>query len=74
MVTHVIRGQPFYFRTEYDRIPSFFFQQRPNQNIFFHEHWRSSHQKSYKQNNKRKKNVILEISVKLFTIRESIVH
>ena len=29
----------------------FFFQQRPNQDIYFHKHWRSFHQKSYKKKN-----------------------
>jgi len=28
--------------------PIIFFQQRPNQNIYFHEHWRWFHQKNYK--------------------------
>ena len=32
-----------------DRILSFFFQQSPNQNIHLHEHWFTSHLKSYKQ-------------------------
>ena len=81
MVTHVIRGQPFYILgeggcTESYRMPSFFFQQSPNQNIYFHDNTGVHSIKKITSNKQIiKKNDILEIFVKLFTIsRESIVH
>jgi hypothetical protein len=67
MVTHVIREQPFYILgeggcTESYRIPSFFFQQSPNQNIYFHENTGVHSIKKITSNNKIiKKNAILEI-------------